>query len=512
MYVRRSILILFFCFFISPLVHTASAKDTWISLHSRNYHLVGNVKESEIRAIAVQLERFRHIFTKQFENADLNSPVPTTLVVFKNIGSFNPYKRVVNGRRVDSAGYFQAGDDVNYICLALGNWQNDPFEMIFHESVHLLVNNKVRASPAWFNEGLAEYFSTLHFLPEKTPGDKRVAFGKPILHHLIKLRENELLPLETVFGVDHSSPFYNESKKKSMFYAQSWALIHYLTHGRSGERQPQLARFLELLTARIPVGESFKQAFGTDYASLEKELKDYVRQDRYRAKVVSFDEPEVFNTDSKIDKLSEAQALAYLGDLLLHTHRLEDAEQQLKKALMLAPELSAANASLGVLRLRKGDISAAKELLQKAIASDPNNYLAQYYYAHALSREGMDEAGNVLRYSPESVVLMRTALTKAIDVAPGFPESYRLLAFVNLVSNTRLEESVALLERALSLSPSRLDFSYVLAQVQLRRKNYKEARLTLEQVIAGSPNGNMRTAAEVMLNRAVLEEQNQPKR
>jgi tetratricopeptide (TPR) repeat protein len=383
--------------------------------------------------------------------------------------------------------------------------------MIFHESVHLLVNNKVRSLPSWFNEGLAEYYSTLYFLPEKQPGDKRVAFGKPLLHHLIKLRENKLLPLETVFSVDQSSPFYNEADKRSMFYAESWALIHYLTHGRSGERQPQLARFLGLLAARLPVADSFKQAFGTDYASLERELKDYVRQDRYPAKVVSFEEPAGTNTDSKIEQLSEAQALTYLGDLLMHTNRFADAEKHLQKALTLAPELSMANASLGVLRLRQGDVAAAKGLLQKAIAGDQNNYLAQYYYADALSREEMDSESNVSSYPAESVARMRKALNKAIEVAPGFPEPYRLLAFVNLVTNTQITESVGLVEKAIALSPSRLDFSFVLAQVQLRRKDYKAAQLTLQQVIAGNPTPQMRVQAEVMLDRAVLEEQSHSK-
>jgi hypothetical protein len=66
------------------------------------------------------------------------------------------------------------------------------------------------------------------------------------------------------------------------------------------------------------------------------------------------------------------------------------------------------------------------------------------------------------------------------------------------------------LEKANALSPGRLDFSYVLAQVQLRQKDYKAARLTLEHVIAGNSSPQMRVQAEVMLNRAVVGEQNQP--
>ncbi|HKO62147.1 MAG TPA: tetratricopeptide repeat protein [Pyrinomonadaceae bacterium] len=510
MFILRLFVILFFSLITSPLVPSASAKDTWISLQSRNYHLIGNVKDGEIRAIAIQLERFRHIFTKQFENADLNSPVPTTVVVFKSSDSFGPYKPVVNGRRVEAAGYFRSGDDVNYVTLSLGHAGHDPFELIFHESVHLLVNNKVRASPQWFNEGLAEYFSTLHFLPAKNPGDKRVAFGKPIVRHLLKLRENKLFSLQTLFSVDQSSPYYNERDKSNMFYAQSWALIHYLTHGRSGERQPQLARFLELLAARRPVAESFDEAFDTDYVTLEKELKEYVNQDRFRAKVVNFDEPES-GTDSKISALSEAQVLTYLGDLLIHTNRFSEAEDHLKRALAIAPDFSMAIASMGNLKLKQGASTASKELLQKAITIDPNNYLAQYYYANTISREQMDGAHNVLSFTPDSVVQMRTALHKAIEVAPGFPESYRLLAFINLVTNNQLDESKKLLEKALKLSPGRLDFSYVLAQILMRQKNYSVARQTLQHVIAGSPSAEMRMQAEVMLSRLEMEEKDQPK-
>ncbi len=123
----------------------------------------------------------------------------------------------------------------------------------------------------------------------------------------------------------------------------------------------------------------------------------------------------------------------------------------------------------------------------------------------------MDGARNVLTFKPDSVVQMRAALSKAIELAPGFPEPYRLLAFVNLVTNTRLEESKTLLEKALALSPGRLDFSYVLAQIQMRQKNFKAARRTLEQVVAGSPSPNMRMQAEVMLSRLELEEKDQPK-
>ena len=184
--------------------------------------------------------------------------MPTTVIVFKNDSSFGPYKPVFRGKRAEVAGYFQSSFDMNYITLSAERRpQYNPYEMIFHESVHLLVDNRVRTSPAWFNEGLAEYFSALDFLPDKTGEGRVVVFGKPILRHLLKLRQNKLLPLATLFAVDRSSPYYNEREKSGMFYAESWALIHYLTHGQAGQRQPQLARFLELLASGTSSGGKF---------------------------------------------------------------------------------------------------------------------------------------------------------------------------------------------------------------------------------------------------------------
>lgn len=506
-----SLLLIGLCLLAAPLVSTVSAKDTWTSIRSPNYLMIGNASEEDIRTMAVQLERFRDVFTRQFKGAALNSPVPTTVIVFKSDSSFGPYKPLFRGRRADVAGYFLAGSEMNYITLSAERRQSNTYEMIFHESVHLLVDNKVRTSAAWFNEGLAEYFSALDFLSEKTGEGKRVMFGKPILRHILMLREKRLLPLATLFGVDRASPYYNERDKNGMFYAQSWALIHYLTHGQAGRRQPQLARFVEMLTSGTPVAQSFQQAFETDYASLEKELKEYVRQDTYRVTFTPYVEPADSAREWKSVKLTEAQALAHLGDLLLHSERDDEAEKHLRRALALTPDLSAANASLGMVRVRQRNFAAAKEHLQRAMKEDPQNYLAQYYYAYCLSREAMDHLDIVTAFAPETAAQMRHALARVIEIAPDFPEPYRLLAFVNLVTNTRLDEAVALLERALTLSPGRHEFSYVLAQVHLRRKDYNAARLILQQIVAGSPTQHMRTLVHELMETIALYEKYQPK-
>src|SRR3712207_7967057 len=103
-------LVALLCLLLSA--HAASAKNTWTSVRSQNFFLVGNASEKEIRGVAARLEEFREVFAQLFPGARHKSPVPTTVVVFKNDSSYKPFKPVVGGKVSEVAGYFQAGEDV----------------------------------------------------------------------------------------------------------------------------------------------------------------------------------------------------------------------------------------------------------------------------------------------------------------------------------------------------------------------------------------------------------------
>jgi hypothetical protein len=124
------------------------AKDSWISIRSKNFALVGNASEKDLKRVGVRLEQFREVFSRLFPKTNFSSPVPTTVIVFKSDNSYRPFKPTPN-----TAGYFQAGTDVNYITLTTEvRGELDPFNVIFHEYTHLLVNNNVEKPPDWFNE------------------------------------------------------------------------------------------------------------------------------------------------------------------------------------------------------------------------------------------------------------------------------------------------------------------------------------------------------------------------
>jgi tetratricopeptide (TPR) repeat protein len=474
----------------------SAAKDTWTSVRSQNFHLVGNASVKEVRQVATRLEQFRLAFSRIFKRARLHDSVPTTVIVFKDQNAYKPF----NPTR--AAGYFQAGEDVNYITLTAETRSADdnPYAVIFHEYVHLLVKNNVSPNaPAWVNEGLAEFYSNLEVVKDGKAAD----IGKPISDHILYLREQKLLPLRTLFAVDHSSPHYNEQSKRGVFYAQSWALVHYLMFGQKGQRQPQLNRYLELVGKGASQQESFQTAFGSDIEAIEKELRDYIGRNTYP--YINFPFQEKLDAEVAVESsvLTEAQGLTYLGDLALHTRLLEQAETQLQKAVALDASDAMTQASLGMLRMRQRRFAEAKEHLRRAVAADARNHMAHYYYAYTLSREGMSEMGFVRNYSPEAATEMRAALKKAITLQPGYAGSYNLLAFVNMVTGEQIDESIELLKRALQLAPGEERFRLDLAQLYLRKQEFDAARKIVEPLSQTSPDPQVKAHAQSILKSIV---------
>ncbi|HZE71071.1 MAG TPA: tetratricopeptide repeat protein [Pyrinomonadaceae bacterium] len=487
-----------FCLVFWCATFPVAAKDTWTSVKSRNFFLLGNASEKEIRQVGIKLEQFREVFTLLFRNINFSGTVPTTVIVFKSDSSYRPFKPNAN-----LAGYFQPGQDVNYITLTTEvRGDQNPFNVIFHEYTHLLVNNTMSNAPTWFNEGLAEYYSTFSI-----SNDQKIVLGNPIANHVFLLRENKMLPLKTLFQVDHKSPYYNERDKQSIFYAESWALVHYLILGNDGQRAKQIGPFIKLVDSGVPMDQAFQQAFKIPFETIEKELREYIKRDSYPMITGTFAKKLEFDTESQAAPLGEAEAQAYLGDLLLHGNRPES-ESYLQKALTLDPNLAMANASLGMLRVRQGKIDEARQSLERAATANSQNYLIHYYYAYALSREGMGETQLVTGYSLGTLARIRDELKKAIQLRPDFAESYGLLGFVNLVSGSQLDESIDLLKRILTTSPGRNDLLLMLAQIYLRKEDYKAAGQILERLSQNNSDAEVRQRAAGLLADVVsLEEQ-----
>jgi len=197
------------------VVATPQTRDSWRSVRTNNLFVIGNADPEKLRQVAAWLEFFHSAFGRLVSRNVLDASVPTTVVLFRDEASFTPFKPLYQGRPANVAGFFQPGEDVNYIAISLDPGERDPFSTAFHEYVHLHLRDNVPGAPLWLNEGLAEFYGTMQF------SGSEATLGAPLNHYLRLLRDQEMLPLTTLFSIGTNSPHYNEQEKSGIFYGQS---------------------------------------------------------------------------------------------------------------------------------------------------------------------------------------------------------------------------------------------------------------------------------------------------
>lgn len=473
------------------LAHPAT-KDEWVQVRSANFNLVGNASEKDVSKVAVKLEQFREAFRKLFAKLNITSSIPTNVVVFKSSSSYKPFKPRRPDGKADTyiAGYFQAGDDVNYITLSTGGEDADTFGTIFHEYVHFIVNTNFGKTdiPAWFNEGLAEFFQT--FAMENSIEAK---LGLPQFNHVSLLSQNKLVPFDTFFNLSNAELHKNGDHSRNIFYAQAWVIVHYFF---TKQKTVEMSNFLVSLLNGKTGEKAFQDVFKMSYAQLEKEIKRYLGQNTFQYTIFTFREKIAADVDLTAVPLSEADVNAYLGDLLYHTRRYDEAEKYLLQALALDPDSSMANTALGMVKMRQEKMDESAKYLEKAISVNSRNHIAYYQLAFLLSREGTGGSGFAAGFRPETAAKIRNLAQKAIEIEPRYAESYELLAFISLVSNEGLDEAAAAMRKALSYQPGNQRYLIRIAEIYLRQKKFDDALTLATKLAQTTEEADVRLRAE----------------
>ena len=267
------------------LVSPVPVAAEWRALRTDHFQVIGDVPVGRLREVALRFEQFREVVTQLLPAALRAGSAPVVVIVFPDTRAYRPFMPVKNGRTVPVAGYFVDGADTNYITMNVEDGEQ-AFPVVFHEFSHLLLSSAFEHAPLWFNEGLAEYYSTF----EMADGGRRALIGKPIARHVALLRERRF-KLSQLFAIGAGSKEYNqEGLERELLYAQSWALVHFAKHAQpalSERRRVEGRPFasLELLARRLADGEaideSVRATFGIDLEALDTELQAYTRKRVY---------------------------------------------------------------------------------------------------------------------------------------------------------------------------------------------------------------------------------------
>jgi tetratricopeptide (TPR) repeat protein len=467
---------------LAALVLASPSSAEWRRVETPNFVVVGEVGAGDLRDIAIKFEGFREALSRILTERATATAVPTVVVVFPNDRAFTPFKPLFQGKPVELAGVFMSRRDINYIAL-VGDGRPDRFPVVFHEYAHLVISNVTRAVPLWLNEGLAEYYSTF----ELARGGRQAVLGSPVERHLLRLNETKLLPLEELLKVTRQSPMYNEGDRRSVFYAQSWALTHLILLGEPS-RTRELASYVASLANDVPAEQAWQQAFGT--ADLTRELERYVRRNTFRAVEYLFSE-RLAAAQPTMAVLPPAEGQAILAEFLVQQRRFSEASDRLALAAKLDPNHPSVAVATAVLEIASERVPDAEKRL--ATLEQPghwrNAYLAGIAAADAAERKGT-------RPVPPDVEMARRFFALARAGRPEFPNAVARLTALEYRSEGRL--SPAALEafaRARTLVPGRHDYALLHAQILAGQNDFAGARAVLAALLGTMAPPEYREAA-----------------
>ena len=161
-----------------------------------------------------------------------------------------------------------------------------------------------------------------------------------------------MIPIETLISVDQSSSYYHSEDKIYRFYAESWALVHFLTFGPGMENSRRLSQFSALLQQGMEQKKAFQQVFG-DFKSLDAQLQSYLSNRSFHVAVIS-NPPQIDEKSFTSRTLSLAETKAELSGFHLWTHDPSGARSLAEQAIKDDPKVGLAHEVLGFANFNEG--------------------------------------------------------------------------------------------------------------------------------------------------------------
>ena len=403
----------------------------WIEVRTEHFRFFSNAGKGATRRVAVDLEELRAVLA-ELTDYELQSPIPTLIYVFRHDRSFQPYKNLYQGKAAAVSGYFMARENANYIAINADS--RDASGTVFHEYVHYVSANSLGSLPTWLSEGLAEFYSSFEVI------DKTVYIGLPIMDHLVVLRGSTPIPLDQLLAVNRSSPLYNEKDRKGEFYAESWALVHYLLLGDEVRRQ-QLSRFLDLIHDGMAEDAAFAAAFGTETENLAREVRGHLRGSRFKFLQATTEVDVEGGLSMRI--MSYSETLYRLGELL--AAQVEDRPERtayFEASVNADPQNGLALSALAVEKEATADWVSAEDLYRRALRASPDDPTVLFRSGGFLNRRGGDRFEAI------------DALTRSTRLDPGFAPAWAALAAVYSDTGVASPEALAAAETAHRLLPT----------------------------------------------------------
>jgi tetratricopeptide (TPR) repeat protein len=448
--------------------------DQWVQVSSEHFTVVTNSSEKEGRRLLEQMERMRWAFQRLFPKMNADPDEPILVMAVKNRKSFEPLepKEALAKGNADLAAFFQHSNNHNSVLLRLDVEAEHPYDVIYREYARLLFSKYESWIPVWFNEGVAEFYQNTVF------HNKDVVVGRPSVNDVQFLRQNELIPLATLFAVDQHSPYFHDEGRSNIFYAESWALTHMLLAQDNLQKTDKVHQYLVRMSNREDPVAAAEAAFGS-LSSLQVQLSNYVHGGEYREFTLSTAEAPLDDTSYKVKSLSLTEAEAVKARFLSEVGRRDEAVEILNGLLKSEPENISACQTLAEIDAQQGNVPEALKLYAVAVQHGASEPWVLMRYARLILATGS---------STLNVGKAETVLRAAIQQNPKFAPAYDQLAGLLRMNPKQMAESLSLEKEAARLDPANAHYPLTVANILISQGKTDEARSVLQEALKNAAN------------------------
>jgi tetratricopeptide (TPR) repeat protein len=481
-----------------------AADQHWLRVSSDHFIVLTDAGEKPGHDVAAHFEQMRVLFGQLLSRSKLRMSEPMEIIAIRGDKDYAQLAPLVNGKPTKAPAFFLAGEDRIFVVLNL--FEPDSWRAVEHQFAHYMLNYNYPPTPPWFDEGFAEYFASLNLTaktaelgsdPELNLPYETDLLGSQIesknLKSLTEILSNPVwLAWPDLLTMKNRMVNGQEGTHHTLFYAQSWILVHYLLNK---DKMSELGKYFGLVEIqKVPVEQAIQQAFGMSAAQLDHEVKTYFHSLTSLSNALDaskqpnapkipqavYQTPLPFSVDdvgtsSKSIPVAEAEALVDEMELRIPERR-QPAFDQLQK-LIADPktETVVAHRALAWAHVQKGDTSSAFEELNAAVQMTASDPWTRFGLALASYHSGENGA------RVQGLANMMESLHIVIDEYPDFAEAYNMLGWARLTgggANAALES----MKQAVQLSPRNEEYQLRLARAYLASKKFDDATETLEHL------------------------------
>jgi tetratricopeptide (TPR) repeat protein len=491
--------VLLFAAAASTATFARDSEPKWIRVSSAHFAVLTDAGDKKGREASLRLEQMREIFGQLFLKTKVQMPEPLDVIALQSDEEYIRVAPLHQGRPISAPAFFLPGGDRNYIVLDLA--AEDSWRAISHDFARLFLSFNYPPTQDWFDEGFAQYFSSLKL------GDSRAQMGGdparslPWNHALpgpssadsvppksfAELLNGPWLPLPDLFTM-HPGP----SGYPPMFYPQSWIVMHYLLNQNKLSEAGTYSGLVQI--RRVPVEQAIQQAFGMSPPQLEQAVRDYFHTFASAPQTQPDTKPDAsapgaqvnqfpaplgpLDVGASVAEVARAQAQALVAEMAVRLPEHRDQGEKDLQTIIADPkgDNAIAHRALAWVRMERGEFDQAREELSRARDLDDRDTWTHYYLALVKFR-----ASQVNRKPIEGVSNVIQDLVYVVDKEPDFAEAHNILALARLQGGG-VHSATGSITVAIRLSPRNEQYLLNLAQIDLAGKKWDDASALLNRL------------------------------